>query len=442
MKKFISIILLVLLVVALLMGCSSSSSGTSNSTNSSDTSASDSAKAVELTMMYNGTATDPTLGVLEAIVDDFNANNTVNAKLALQAYENEQYKTKLTTLMAANSVPDIFFTWELDYLRPFVEAGKVYEIGKLLDADQAWKDSFQSGVFDPVTYDGKIYAVPHAKSICVMFYNKKIFKDNNLTVPTTYEELLNTCQTLKDKGITPIAMSAPDAWIPAQLVQQVADGIGGMEIYNGLFDGSVKWNDPAYIEAGKEVQDMVNKGFFPDGFLGMKSANATQLFKDGKTAMYFMGCWDIATVTDKATSSIVDNVGAFALPAKNPQYNNILVGSIDQSLAISANSKNPEAAAAFIKLFGSQKYQEEFLYKTGRLPTTNIDIDKTKVSSVTADVLDISSKVVGLTPWMDRAFGAGEGVEFNNKCQAIVGGKDPVSEFNALQKFAETNASK
>ncbi|MBZ4665143.1 extracellular solute-binding protein [Mahella sp.] len=441
MKRFFTVVLSVLLVGSLLVACSSSNSGTSNS-GTSNSASSSSTEPVELTMMYNGTATDPTLGLVEGVVSDFNENNTVNAKLTLQAYENEQYKTKLTTLMAANSVPDIFFTWELDYLRPFVEAGKVYEIGKLLDADPTWKDSFQSGVFDPVTYNDKVYAVPHAKSICVMFYNKKIFKDNNLSIPTTYEEFLNTCQTLKDKGITPIAMAAPDAWIPAQLVQQIADGIGGMKIYNGLLDGSVKWNDPAYIEAGKEVQDMVNKGYFPDGFLGMKSANSTQLFKDGETAMYFMGCWDIATVTDKSTSSIVDDVGAFALPAKNPQNNNILVGSIDQSLAISANSKNPEAAAAFIKLFGSQKYQEEFLYKTGRLPTTKIDIDKTKVSSVTADVLDISSKVVGLTPWLDRAFGAGEGVEFNNKCQAIVGGKDPASEFNALQKFAETNSDK
>jgi raffinose/stachyose/melibiose transport system substrate-binding protein len=431
MKKIFGIVLATLLVASSLVGCSSSNTGSK-----------DSKKPVNLTMMFNATATDPTLGVVNEVVKDFNSNNKFNAKLSLQAYENEQYKTKLTTLMAANSVPDIFFTWELDYLKPFVDAGKVYEIGKLLDKDPTWKNSFQKGVLDPLTYNGKIYAVPHAKSITVMFYNKKIFKDNNLTVPTTYDDFLTTCQTLKNNGVTPIALAAPDAWVPAQFVQQISDGIGGMGVYNGLLSSSVKWNNDAHIQAGKEVQNMVNKGYFPAGFLGMKSADSTQLFEDGKTAMYFMGCWDIAAVTNKTTSSIVDNVGAFALPAKDPKNDNILVGSIDLSLAISASSKNPEAAAAFIKLFGSQKYQEEFLYNTGRLPSTNITIDTSKVSPVTADVLAISDKAVGLTPWLDRAFGAGDGVEFNNKCQAIVGGKDPTTEFNALQQFAQTNSSK
>jgi ABC-type sugar transport system, periplasmic component len=439
MKRILGIVLSALLLASSLAGCGGASSSTGSGSGSGTQA---SAKPVDLTMMFNATATDPTLGVLNEVVKDFNASNKFNAKLTLQAYENEQYKTKLTTLMASNSVPDIFFTWELDYLKPFVDSGKVYEIGKLLDQDPEWKASFQNGVFDPVTYNNQIYAVPHAKSICVMFYNKKIFKDNNLTIPSTYDDFLKLCQTLKDKGITPIAMAAPDAWIPAQFVQQVTDGIGGMKIYNGLLDGSVKWNNPTHIEAGQEVQNMVKKGFFQDGFLGMKSANSTQLFKDGKTAMYFMGCWDIAPITDKSQSSIVDNVGAFTVPAKDPKNNNVLVGSIDLSLAISANSKNPEAAAAFIKLFGSQKYQEEFLYKTGRLPTTKINIDKSKVSPVTADVLDISDKAEGLTPWLDRAFGAGEGVEFNNKCQAVVGGKDPTEEFNALQQFAETNSNK
>ena len=61
------------------------------------------------------------------------------------------------------------------------------------------------------------------------------------------------------------------------------------------------------------------------------------------------------------------------------------------------------------------------------------------VSGVADDILKISESSVGLTPWYDRAFGAGEGTEFNNKCQSIFGGKDPVSQFDDLEKFAQDN---
>ena len=56
------------------------------------------------------------------------SDNEYGVTIQFDFYENEQFKTKLTTLMASNAVPDIFFTWELSYLQPFVEGGKVADI--------------------------------------------------------------------------------------------------------------------------------------------------------------------------------------------------------------------------------------------------------------------------------------------------------------------------
>ena len=58
------------------------------------------------------------------------------------------------------------------------------------------------------------------------------------------------------------------------------------------------------------------------------------------------------------------------------------------------------------------------------------------------DVLNISNAQVGLTPWWDRQFGAGEGVEFNNTCVAVLGGEDAQTAFDSLQQFAEDNAGR
>lgn len=78
----------------------------------------------------------------------------------------------------------------------------------------------------------------------------------------------------------------------------------------------------------------------------------------------------------------------------------------------------------------------------GRIPAGNYPIDESKVTPLMSEVLQISNSQVGLTPWWDRQFGAGEGVEFNNTCVAVLGGEDAKSAFDALQQFAEDNADR
>ena len=395
-----------------------------------------------LTAMCVGSAADAYRETYQEIADEFSKDNEWGATVNIEFYENEQYKTKLTTLMASNSVPDIFFTWELDYLKPFVEGGKVASLKDAIAEDDPWKNSFADGVLDPVTYDGKLYAVPTQKSFCVMFYNKKIFEENQLSVPTTYEEFLNVCKTLKNNQVTPMILAATDSWIPAQFVQQISNGIAGMELYDGICDGTRKWNDPAHVEASNEVQSMIDEGYFQDGMLGMTAEEVQSQFKQGKAAMYFQGAWDASTILDKNTSTITDCVGAFTLPAKNPQYNNISVGSVDTCFAVAESSPNKEIAVAFLKFWTSRQSEEKLLYEMGRLPSLKLEVDDSKIDPLVGEIISLSNQAKGLTPWWDRAFGAGEGVEFNNQCLAVFGGSDPQKAFDELQSFADENADR
>lgn len=441
LKKILGAFLLVALLMTTLAGCSASPIDSSTNSSSSDgTTAAAAAAGTKITAMYVGTESDAVVKYYKQFVDDFNNTNDLGVTCEIQFYENEQFKTKLTTLMAANDVPDVFFTWELGYLKPFVDGGKVYDMTDLLNADPDLKNSFKDGVLAPLTYDGKVFALPTQTTVATVFYNKKIFAENNLKVPTTWDEFIQVCDTLKAAGVTPLDIPCPDAWIPAQFVQQLVDGIGGMSVYNGLLDGSVTWNNDSHVAAGKLVQTLINAGYLQDGFLGMTSEEGEKLMKDGKCGMYYMGSWGISNLTAD-DSSIKDDVGAFAMPAYDSKNNNISVGSVDSSMAISSQTKNPEASFALIKAWVSQKNQETLLYEAGRIPATKLNIDNSKISPLMADCLDISAKTVGLTPWLDRAFGAGEGVEFNNACQSIFGGEDPQTMFDDLQKYAQDNAN-
>jgi raffinose/stachyose/melibiose transport system substrate-binding protein len=393
-----------------------------------------------MTAMYLGSSQDQAVvDIIQQVTDQFNADNPYGVEFKFETYENEQYKTKLATVMASNSAPDVFFTWSAGYLQPFVEGGKVYEIGQLVSQDQEWLSRFNEGAFGPVTYGGKVYAVPHGQTVAVMFYNTRLFAENNVAVPASFGELKAACETFKAKGIIPISVPVKDAWIAGQFLQQLANGVGGMDLFNGTVDGSRNWNDPAYITAGQNLLELVTLGAFQDGYLGMTYDEGRELFAQEKAAMFYMGSWDIGMLSDPSVP-VSKNVGVFNIPPQDAATGNVALGDMDQCLAISANCKNPEAAAAYIKLFSEVSTQEAYAYNASYLLSTKTPLDESKLSPLFVEVNTLQQSFTGVTPWLDRVFGAGEGVEFNNVAQAVIAGKDPAERFAELQQFAVDNA--
>lgn len=435
-NRLIATVVTTVTVVTTLASCG----GTSN--NVGDTSSTDSSEGPVLTVMSVGTAADAYVETYEGIGDDFSASNDYDATVEMEFYEKEQYKTKLPTLMASNSVPDIFFTWELDYLRPFVEGGKVLDLTPYLEADPEWRDSLVAGSLEPLTYDGGVYAIPTQSTFATMFYNTRIFEENGLEVPTTADEFLNVCEVLKGNGITPMTMSGAVSWIPAQLIQQISVGIGGMDLYNGIVDGSIPWNNEIHVEAAEDVQYLIDQGYFQEGMLGMSDEEAKALFQNGEAAMYFQGAWEVSTFIDQEATPEYGNISMFTLPAINPENNDIMVGSVDSAYAISADCENPDAAVAFLKYYTSVPAQERLVYEQGRLPAIKMDLDETRLDPLVIDASNILNSTVGRMSWWDRVFGAGEGVEFNNQCQAIIGGEDAQTAFDDLQEYADANADR
>lgn len=448
--------LIVALLLALLTGCASSGAGTAveesvqeqtvqeeTQEDVSEEMAEDQpAEVQQMTAMFLGTTQDEAvLDIIQKVTDEFNANNPYNAEFSYESYGNEEYKTKLATVMAANDAPDVFFTWSAGFLKPYVEGGRVYEVGQLLNADDEWMSRFNEGVFGPVSYDGKIYAVPHGQTVAVMYYNTSLFEEYGVAVPTTHEELLAAVDTFNENGIVPISLPAQDAWVAGQFLQQLANGVGGIDLFNGTVDGTVAWNDPAYVEAGTLFLDLAERGAFPDGFLGMTYDEGRQIFGQEEAAMFYMGSWEINALSDPELP-VSEHIGVFNIPPSADGTGNVALGDVDQALAIGANTVNPEAAAAYIKMFSDAAAQEAYAYDANYLISTTTPLDETQLSPLFLEVLNLQQDFTGVTPWLDRVFGAGEGVEFNNAAVAIAAGTDPAEQMDILQQFAEDNAER
>lgn len=437
-KRTIATMLAVMLTVSgLLTGCGGSKEETADTAaESAVEKAAGNGEKQELTLMSVGSSNEQAyIDTMEAVVSDFNENNEYGVEIKIEWYENEQYKTKVPTLMTQNEIGDIFFTWTAGWLQPYVENGKVYSLNDALEADSEWKNRIYDGVLTGTTYGGEVYAIPSTQSVYMIYYNKEIFDNLGLAVPTTWEEFRTVCDTVKASGISPMSMGGMDSWVVSFHMNMLLDGIGGSKLTDDLIAGTTTWEDEAFIEGGKLFQELSDGGIFNDGYLGVDYNAGREVFLSGKSAMYAMGSWD-TTAVYSGFGEDSSKVGVFVLPAVNAENQNTTLSQMDKIYAISENCENKEAACAFLRRLTDPDVQAMLVEKTGSVPVAEAAYDENNVDDLTKEIISILPSLTTTIP-LSIQYGETTGAEFSNICTAIAGGGDVVEQFRTVQKYME-----
>jgi ABC-type glycerol-3-phosphate transport system substrate-binding protein len=228
--------------------------------------------------------------------------------------------------------------------------------------------------FDPAVlavYGGKYITIPGMKQLRMQcYYNKADFAALNLREPQTWEEFLNVCRTLKAAGKVPLicggtgdvwATGAP-YWISA--ANQVL--IDAYPNFNAdLKSGRVKWNNPALADALTQWQNLVKSGYYHPGCMSFSYSQAAAEFQNGAASMMIDGSWAAAGFDAAGNTGF----GVFAMP--NPKNLKTYCAAVSY-WGVSAQSKNKEAAFAFVKyvLGGNETIYRNYLKADGLSSTT------------------------------------------------------------------------
>lgn len=190
------------------------------------------------------------------------------------------------------------------------------------------------------------------------------------------------------------------------------------------------------LEGGKMLKNIVDSDYLLSGYLGMTPSEAFEKLNSKEVAMMVMITSGIAAIDNGENAKQIEFT---VLQSDKEENKGVNVGSIGQALAISSKAKNPEAAAAFLKLLAGAEYQRA-LTDLGQVVVTNTKVDTSNLNQLALKAREVFTKVTLYTPWLDRIYGAGEGVEFNNAAVAIMGGTDPQEAMDNLQQFSQDNA--
>ena len=236
------------------------------------------------------------------------AGQKTGVRIVQHAYSPpEQYKAFIQSSIASGSTPDLFTWW----------SGKTFEdlvaTGQLAPMDDVWATMLSSGAYTedsaaPFKIDGKIWAVPLHINRWVIFYNKKMFKDAAVTVPTTWADFIADCDKLKAAGKTPIVATTQDGWRGFIWFEELLIRTDP-KAYLGLHTGTVPYDGPAVRKVFQIWSDMYAKGYFSDP----RSNEEVNDFARGKGAMNLMGEWAVGLIQN-AGLKLGDDFGAFILP--------------------------------------------------------------------------------------------------------------------------------
>ncbi|HUP27789.1 MAG TPA: extracellular solute-binding protein, partial [Chloroflexia bacterium] len=205
----------------------------------------------------------------------------------------------------------------------------------------------------------------------VLFYNKKVFADNNLKAPTTWDEFSTVADALKAKGITPIAVGGKDTWAVTMLFEDILLAQGGADKFNSLMQGKTDWADPAVAGALTTLGSFVTKGYFGSDFSGLTWDAAAGQVLNGKAGMTVMGDW-AKGYFQANDPKWADNFGWEPSPGTTGIFK-----VITDSFGLPKGAKNPDNTKHFLSVLASKVGQVTFNLRKGSIPArTDVDTSK------------------------------------------------------------------
>jgi glucose/mannose transport system substrate-binding protein len=392
-------------------------------------------KKLEIFSWWTGAGEEAGLKALIALYKQKHPDTEIiNAAVAGGAGTNA--KAVLASRMQGGDPPDTFQVHGGAELNTgWVAADKMNDLSDLY-ASEGWSRKFPKELIDLVSKDGKPYSVPvdiHRGN--VLFYNKKVFDQNGLTPPKTFDDFFRAADTLQAKGITPLALGDKEPWAAAMIFEDALLGTMGADDYKKLFTGEISFDDARVkdaLEKTKKMLSYVNKDHAARNW-----QDAAQLMAKGEAAMNIMGDWAKGYFTTDLKLKANEDFGW--VPTPNTEGSFMV---ITDTFGLPKNVKHPEEVKEFLKLLGSVEGQDAFNPLKGSIPA-RIDADPTKYDAYGKQTMEDFRKAK-LAPSIAHGSAAPEGfvTQLNQVMTIFVTKVDVDQAVKALVQAAAQNGMK
>ncbi|MGP4110739.1 ABC transporter substrate-binding protein [Streptomyces sp. 4N509B] len=282
-------------------------------------------------------AWEPTL---EQVVDDFEAEYpNVTVELVNAGTSQDQYTALQNAVDAGRGVPDVA---QIEYyaLGQFAIGESLADLTSF-GADEL-EGTYSPGPWNSVHFGEGIYGLPMDSGPMAMFYNKTVFDENNIEVPTTWDEYVEAARQLRENDSDSyIAADTGDAGATTSLIWQTGDKpytVDGTNV-------SIDFSGEGVNQYADTWQQMIDENLFTD--VSGWTDQWYQALADGTIATLVTGAWMPANFE----SGVPDASGDWRV-APMPQWEEGGTASAENggsSLAVTEASGRKALAYAFLE---------------------------------------------------------------------------------------------
>ena len=404
-KSLVAMLVVFAMSVSLLAGCGSKTEKPAETTKKTEESKEDAkaAEPTEITVVTSYGGDDGNRQNYENAVASYQ-EATGNTVMDASATSNEEWKAKVLTDFETGTEPDVLFFFTNADAEPFIEAGKVVDSATIRETYPEYADNMKDSMMAAAA-DGKNYAVPSSGFWENMFVNKKVLADCNIEVPGpdyTWDQFLADCQTIKDKGYTPIAVSlfeVPHYWFEFVLMN---NGTMANQLEVPAVDADGKLVEDAvsekWVNGLNDMKDLYEKGFFPENTLTAKDADTVQLFAEGEAAFLIDGSWKVGHFVDNYADQLEDYAISY-VPAKGERKATEALGGISMGYFITKKAwddpAKQAAAVAFVEHMTSDEIMSTFV--TTEVTALKNGASPEGLNSLQQSAADANNNITGIT---------------------------------------------
>ncbi len=345
-KKLTSLALSAVLMTGLMTGCGSKNNASSEEIVTEIT------EPVEISFWH--AMSGDLEKTLENLTDKFmEANPNITVTLQNQSSYNDLQQKMTATLASPKDLPTLtqaYPHWMINAmqdellvdLKPYIENETI--------GSENYNDMLE-GFKTASEIDGKIYGMPFNKSTEVIWYNKTLFDELGLEVPTTFEEFAQVAKTITEKkGIVGAGFDALNNFYTTYLKNKGAD-------FNSETDAES-------VEAANYYLDGIKEGYF--------RIAGTDMYLSGPFAAEQLGMYVGSNAGESFVKQGVDGkfeIGVAPYPAES-----VMQQGTDLYMFSNATAEQRTAAFEFLKFLTSTENQITWGVETGYIPATHAAI--------------------------------------------------------------------
>ncbi|MEO2263809.1 ABC transporter substrate-binding protein [Dorea sp. YH-dor228] len=329
LKKALAMGLATVMAVGMLAGCGSSG-GSSDGDGSSEGEASK-----DVTIWYYW-ETEAHQVALDKVIQDYNESQDayeVTAKYVPFA----DFKKQLSIGASADELPDIAILDSPDHAS-YATMGIFEDLTGKFDVD-----NYYEGTVNSCTLDGKLYGVPFGANCLALYYNEDMLNAAGCSVPTTWDELMDTAKALTTDSVTGLAFCS------------VQNEEGTFNFVPWLWStgaSSYELDSEGGIKALTFAKELIDSGVMSKECTNWTQGDVMNQFISGNVAMMVNGPWQIPTMQEEAP----DLNWKVTLIPKDSEYASVLGG---ENYAV-IKGGNTEGALDFLQ-YSTAEDQVKFL---------------------------------------------------------------------------------